>query len=205
MPKQNERQIAPETKDVWVRVDELDIHPTAQRLLLPSKVNEIYNNLDLDAIGVLHAVEYEINGVRKIWIIDGQHRWRALMNHDFGEWSVKVRVHGDVKDDARACALFLKLNNRRAIGPYDKFEKSVRSGDASAVGILRLTSERQLRITRSTESDGTIRCVSALGTVYAADGGAALRKTLDTLLGAWGRKTAAYDGKLVEGVGRGDD
>ena len=188
------------TKLVKVPAQELKVHPFAQRALLPSRLKELIRDLDLDAIGVLHAVEYEIDGVTALWIIDGQHRWRALMEHGFGEWIVEVKIHIDVKDHARASALFLKLNNRATVTPYDKFDNALRAGYEDALAINKLARDRQLKINRGA-ADGSLCCVSALGSVYKYDSGQALGLTLDTLIEAWGRIANAVEGNLIQGIG----
>lgn len=190
----------PKSKLVKLEAQALKIHPHAQRNLLPTKLKQLKQDLDLDAIGVLHAVEYEVDGVAGIWIIDGQHRWRALMDHGFGEWVVEVKIHLDVKDDARASELFLKLNNRAAVSPFDKFDNALKAGYADEVDISRIAKDRQLKLDRGA-GDGKICCVTILKTVYGHDKGAALSATLDTLLAAWGRTASAVEGRLVEGVG----
>ena len=49
--------------------------------------------LNLDAVGVLSAVDDEINGEGSVWIVDGQHRWKALIDLlGLGEWEVEVHV-----------------------------------------------------------------------------------------------------------------
>ena len=72
----------PRSKIVRVEAQTLRLHPSAQRDIVPSKLKKLIAELDLDAIGVLHAVEYEINGENATWVIDGQHRWRARI-HQF--------------------------------------------------------------------------------------------------------------------------
>ena len=64
----------PSTKLLKIRADQLQPHPLAQRDTVPSRLKKLVQNLDLDAIGVLHAVEYAINGEKGTWIIDGQRR-----------------------------------------------------------------------------------------------------------------------------------
>jgi hypothetical protein len=190
----------PKSKVITVAAQTLRIHPHAQRDLLPHKLKELMNTFDLDAIGVLHGVEYEINGEFAIWIIDGQHRWKVLMDQGLGEWLVEVKIHIDVKDDARASELFLKLNNRAPIHPYDKFENARRAGHTDAVGIHQIAIDRKLKIDR-TSRDGNVCCVSVLNSVYNFDDGEALGATLDTVLAAWGHTAAAVEGKLIEGLG----
>ena len=189
------------TKVIQMEARALRIHPTAQRLLVPRKLKELAKNLDLDAIGVLHAVEYEIEGVRAIWIIDGQHRLRTLMDEGLGEWVVKVEIHLDVKDDARASELFLELNNRASVHPFDKFDNARMAGRADAVGITEIARGFDLRVDRASR-DGLLCCVSVLTRVFSFDGdGSALNLTLETLVAAWGRTASAMEGRLVEGLG----
>ena len=190
----------PRIKTVVVRVDSLRIHPTAQRDLVPARVRHIRQNLDLDAIGLLHAVEYEINGVTALWLLDGQHRQRALIDEGFGEWPVEVRIHLDCKTDARASELFLELQDRLSVNTWAKFDNHRKAGHADAVGVERIAQERNFQIGKAT-ADGTISCVAALCRIYAADEGASLAKTLDTIVAAWGHGAPAIEGKLIEGLG----
>jgi hypothetical protein len=190
-----------QTKVVRVQARTLRIHPSAQRLLVASKLKQVAKDLDLDAIGVLHGVEYEINGERAIWLIDGQHRHRVLMDEGLGDWIVEVKVHLDVTDDARASELFLKLNNRTAIHPFDKFENARAAGHPDAVGITEIARQFDLTINRRSD-DGLLCCVTVLERVFHFDGnGAVLGLALETLTAAWGRTASAVEGKLVEGLG----
>ena len=54
------------SKMIKVRADSLSIHPYAQRDLVVRKLKQLSAELDLDAIGVLHAVEYPIRGKKRI-------------------------------------------------------------------------------------------------------------------------------------------
>lgn len=190
------------SKSKFARVEarSLRVHPLAQRQLVPSKLKKLMADLDLDAIGVLHCVEYEIDGVLAIWIIDGQHRWRALMDHGFGEWLVEVKIHTDVIDNARASELFLKLNDRAVVSPFDKFQNEVRAHVPGAVGATQTLQARELRA-GAAPGDGQVRCVTALKKLYDADGGKTLSLTLDTIVAAWGKTASALEGKLIEGIG----
>ena len=190
----------PRSKIVRVEAQTLRLHPSAQRDIVPSKLKKLIAELDLDAIGVLHAVEYEINGQAAKWIIDGQHRWRALMDHGLGEWPVEVKIHLDVIDDTRASDLFLKLNDRVPVSAFGKFANEVKAGVPAAVGALKLVNAWNLRMSNFS-GDGQVHCVLAMKKVYDFDGGKALALTLETVITAWGRTEAAVDGKIIEGVG----
>lgn len=188
------------TKLIKLEAQTLRIHPHAQRDMRPARLKYLTTEMDLDAIGVLHGVEYPINGLEGIYIVDGQHRWRALMDLGLGEWVVEVKIHLDVKDDARASDLFLKLNNRLPVHPFDKFNNAVKAGHEDAVAITRIAHKHQLKIGRQC-SNSCMTCVTALGTVYHYDGGDTLARTIDTVIAAWGHIAGAFEGKLIEGLG----
>jgi len=183
-----------------MRADTLAIHPHAQRDLVPSKLKKLLSNFDLDAIGVLHAVEYPINGVSKVWVIDGQHRLRALLDHGFGEWQVEVKIHTEATDDVRAAQLFLKLNDRASVMPYDKFVNEAKANNPDALGVLAITNRHGLEIAKA-NADGKLTCVSTLKSLYKVDQGKTLNFVLGLIKEAWGTKSTALEGKLIEGIG----
>jgi hypothetical protein len=191
----------PKSKVVRMLAQDLRIHPLAQRDVLPSTERRLMATLDLDAIGVLHAVQYDVPGHGcATWVIDGQHRQRVLLAHGLGEWPVDVKIHLGVTDDAHASALFLKLNDRSSVSPFDKFKNEVIAGDETACGVLKQLRSRGIRVAKE-PGDARVRCVMAAKRVYGFDGGIALGCTLDTVVAAWGKTEAALDGKLIEGIG----
>lgn len=187
----------PKLKMLKVRADELRVHPVAQREIVPSNLKRIVTNLDLDAIGVLQAVEYDKRG---LLVVDGQHRLRALLEHDFGEWSLDVQVHHYITDDKAACDLFLKLNRGATISPFESFMKEYYAGYADACGAYAIAKRHNLKIGKGA-ADGVLLCVTALKKLFRADQGKTLDATLGTILAAWGSKSAALEGRLIEGVG----
>jgi len=189
----------PSTQVKKMRADMLQPHPLAQREVVPSRLKKLKEHLDLDAIGVLHVVQYPIAGKNGYWIIDGQHRWRALIDHGLGEWEVEVKLHLDVKDDARASGLFLKLNDRSTVGPYDKFQNELKAKEEDAIGMNDIALAHGCRISRQS-ADGCIAGITHLRKAYRVDGGNALNKSLGTLIASWGKRAAALEGKMIEGV-----
>lgn len=187
------------SKLLKVRADTLRIHPTAQRDILPSRLKKFLAELDLDAIGVLHAVEYAIGGEMALWIVDGQHRWRALIDHGFGEWTVEVKVHVDVKDDAKASALFLKLNDRAVVSPYARYRNELKAGQEDAVGVDNIVGRFDLEVSNY-KDDSRLTCPVSLKKVYNVDEGSTLNETLKMIVSAWGSKSAALEGKVIEGL-----
>lgn len=188
----------PTSKMLRVRADTLQPHPMAQRELVPSRLRKLNASLDLDAIGVLHVVQYAIKGKTAMWIVDGQHRWRSLMDNGFGEWEVELKLHSDVTDDAGASALFLKLNDRSPVSPYDKFLNRLMAKEDDAISINDIVLKHKMKISRSA-ADGHIVGIGALEKTYRLDEGEALDKTLGLITEAWGLRS--IDAKVIEGLG----
>ena len=192
---------AKRNKIVWLRLDELKPHPTAQRRLSPAKVKEIVRDLEFDltaawdAIGTLHVVL--IDG--QYWIVDGQHRWSALVRCGFGDQKVACEVHEGATDHAAASKLFLRLNNRAIVGTFDRWLNEVQSGDPVAVGAKKLVESFGLRVALR-GGDGIIACVNTLKRTYQIDEGATLRDVLNILNEAYGLTHDAVEGKLIEGL-----
>lgn len=179
----------------------LRIHPVAQRDgIIKSKLKQITEHLDLDAIGTVHAVEYEINGEIAAWVIDGQHRIRALLDMGLGEWEVRVEFHDDCKDNAHASALFLELNFRAAVNPTETFRNELQARKPYAVAIQSIAKRYGFNV-RAFSGDTSLACAAALKRVYAFDEGRSLESALATITSAWGHNAAANEAKLIEGLG----
>lgn len=188
------------SKLVKVPAQDLRIHPYAQRQLLPSKLKKIKDTLDLDAIGVLHAVEYPINGETAKWVIDGQHRLKAILDHGLGEWPVEVKLHLDATNHARASELFLKLNDRASVTPFAKFKNEVTANHADAVGIVKIAEDFQVKVA-ACSADGYLTCVTSAKKLFQIDNGVTFRKALRSLVAAYGRTAGAMEGRLLEAMG----
>ena len=181
------------------RADALAVHPTVQRQIQPGWLKKLTDNLDLDALDVLHAVDYPINGKRGPYIIDGQHRYRALIERGMGEWEVDVKIYLDVKSDKRAAELIKLLNTRRTFSPYDMFIQEITAGEFVAVGIMDILRKYGLNLSRSS-GDGCVACPYALKTAYRHDDGRALDKAIAILVQSFGKCAAALEGKVIEGL-----
>jgi len=190
----------PDTKMRRIKISELRIHPIAQRRILQATLTRIINDLDLDAIGVIHVVQYPIDGDGALWVVDGQHRVAALKHHGLEDWVVDVQLHNEVKSNADASNLMLKLMDRASLNAYDKFRNELTAGNPVAVGTSAIVRAAGLKIHNQVR-DGNVSAVSALKRVYSLDDGDSLRIALEVLTSAWGHTAAAVEGKLIEGVG----
>jgi hypothetical protein len=200
--------MAPKSKIITLPVGELKIHPTAQRRVVPMQIKKRMATLDLDAIGVLQGVKKDAAGQYlgldvhandgTVYIIDGQHRVLALMQHGFDEWRVKVEIH-ECDSDARASELFLRFNARSTVSAYDTFENEVEACFDTAVGVVKVAKRYGLKVDRQS-GDGHVACVTTLKSIYEIDEGVTLNDSLEILSTAYGRVASAYEGKLPEGL-----
>jgi hypothetical protein len=187
-------------KVIRMKASSLRIHPTAQRKINKGKLADIIANLNLNAIGVLNAVEVTIKGIHGIYVVNGQHRLRALLDTGHEEYSVDVMVHLDVQTPAEASALFLILNKVASVAPYDKYVQAVLSEDGIALAVERCLASHGLHAAQST-ADSALVCTSTLLKMQEFDNGKSLDLTLATIKAAWGTKAAGFEGKIVEGIG----
>jgi hypothetical protein len=182
-----------------IEARKLEIHPYAQKALSLAKVDHLRKHLDLDAIGVLHAVRYEIDGRLATWVVDGHTRLEALMGEGLGEWPVDVEIHLGVDNDARACDLFLKLNDRALVRSYDRFKNLLRAENPAAVGVVEVAKHYGLRIAESS-GEGLICSPASAMKIFSQDGGKCLSTTLGVTTRAWGRISAGLESKIIEGI-----
>lgn len=181
-----------------MRADALAVHPLAQREVNRTYLKRLMDSFDLDAVGTIHAVKYPRDGKTGTWIVDGQHRVLALIQLGFGEWVVDVMVHVDVKSDQRAAELFLRLNKRLTVSPFDKFQNEVLAKDDVALGISDVIRKHRLVLGKQSK-DGYVACPTALKKSYKLDDGKALDRAIGWLCAAYGPRASALDGKLIEG------
>lgn len=184
------------TRQVSVRADALKPHPSAQRDISPTHLRRLVRDFDLDALGTIHIVQ--IN--EEYLIVDGQHRWAALIELGFGEWRMRCILHEDVTDIARASDLFLKLNQKATVLVEAKFKNMLTAGYPVAVGAKAVAERHGYKVTPK-YGDGNITCFGTLMRLYALDDGVTLDETLGVLDEAFGKSAVAVEGKLVEGLG----
>lgn len=186
-------------KIIHLEAGRLRIHPTAQKQINPTVLNRVMSNLDPEAVGVIHVVYYPIGGEAAYWVIDGQHRLTALLRLGFSHIRVACLLHEGVTDDARASDLFLKLNDRGAVRPFDKFANRVAAGDVVAVNTYIVAAKHGLEVSNQA-GEGKIICPDALMKAYLYDQGESLDGALGILTNAFGYHSSCVEGKLVEGL-----
>ncbi len=94
-----------------------------QREFRKAHGDRIAAELDLNKLG-LPIVNHR-DGM--FWILDGQHRIYALRQNGFMDDFIECQVYENLTD-AEAADMFIGVNNRKQVAPYDKFHLGVHRG-----------------------------------------------------------------------------
>lgn len=191
--------IASTTKSVKLQASLLKVHPSAQRELLPLKISRLEKSMDLNALGSFHAVEYPIKGINGLWVIDGQHRLEALITLGMGDWMIDVLIHQNIKTDAQASALFLRLNDRAIVTIFDRYINEVQSNDPVSIGITTILQHHGLRIGRY-RGLHVIPAIACCKRAYQFDKGVSMDIALSIAKKAWDFGGGSTEGIIIEGL-----
>lgn len=178
-----------------------------QRTLKPARVNEIRRHLDLDMLGVVW-VSRRANG--SLYVLDGQHRVRALVDEGLGDYPLDCKVYEGLTEDQEA-RVFFWLNKYLRVHAADQFRARARFGDPVAHDIMRVVELHGLELS-STVADGHVVAVVALEAVYTgrvvnrrresdAYYPEVLSAAIGTLVGAFTKTANGLGGELIKGVG----
>lgn len=159
---------------------------------------------DPQAIGV-PAVSCREDGTY-VWL-DGQNRGALMRRAGWADQSIQCQVYEGLTLKQEA-ALFLMLNDGRAVKAIHKFLARVTQEDPVAVAITVIVGEAGWRICEQ-RGTGHINAVSALERVYLGDRAKskdgpradAFEKTIRTLTEAWGHTPDAVNGQILIGLG----
>ena len=167
----------------------LQVHPRAQREIVPSRLESLVSNFNPALLGVITA-SYRAG---KTLIVDGQHRWRAATDpiviekfaEGDGEVPLNVTVFTGLTEEQEA-QLFLGLNSAASVHVAEQFKAAVIAQYQDFVTVSGIVEEYGLRVARSGAQE-TINAPSTLMNIYnwQPDGEVIVRRTLDTLTRAF--------------------
>lgn len=168
---------------------------------LTSLQHEIAANYDERSFGVIHVMRRK----GKYLVIDGQNRVAALkLMGCNGSHSVPCIDHGEITD-VEAAAIFHGVNNFVGLKAMNIFMAAFMRGEPDQVAIVEIVNGVGLQIAEGINS-GAVAAVKALERVYRPRKNAdpdpeALRRTLQTIIGAWGDSREALNGTIIGGIG----
>lgn len=185
----------------WIRAKDLEVDPDVQREKInPKIVDKIRQNWDDALAGVITVVRRD--PVTQI-IIDGWHRWRALMENTDGEGLLLCKVYED-RATTQESEMFLGLNSGTRPTPIDRWRQELRAADSTAVEVNRLVEAFGWSI-GGNPGDGIIQAVSAVKRIYQRSVDRekdpnVLMLTLKLVTHAWGHDRDAVAAVMLEGI-----
>lgn len=194
----------PESRTESFRAGILAVDYDVQRGLDRTRVKRLKENFIPDIIGTIVLSRRAGGGM---YILDGQHRIRAMVELGLSETMVECKVYDGLTTEQEA-QIFFWLNNYLVVHSADKFRARAKFGEPVAVDILKIVDSHGL-VVSSSQSDGHVSAVVSLESVYT--GAVAKRKegvygdilamTLSVLVEAWPNNAYAMNGELIKGVG----
>lgn len=167
----------------WVRLDQMNISPVAQRALNQSWVDRLAAEFNPDVMGILHVSH------RDGWyyVVDGQHRRAAAIQWLGSDQQVQCHIYEDLTT-ADEANLFLRLNSVKAQNPMSKYKVAIAAGRPIETDIDRIARSTGVVIGTSKPLE-EVSCVTALINTYKKSGPGGLSFALRVINAAYG-----YDG-----------
>ena len=179
----------------WVPLIDLRVNERAQREFSEPWGNTILAGFDPD------KMQYPTVNHRggRYYIVDGQHSvWAYKMW--LGSWDdqkVECIVHEGLTEEQEA-ELFLSLNNKRTVGPFEKFRAAVTAGRSDEVNIEAVVNAQGCKISRNRSQPGAIAAVASLAKIYRDCGPVILGETVGIIRDCYGDD--GYEAAILVGI-----
>jgi hypothetical protein len=176
-------------------LEDMGIPRAYQRQIREHLVRKIIHDFDADLLGLLVVVR---DGDGSLWILDGQHRWLALV--ELGHRTALCEVLHEVPL-ARQARIFSERNTRRlAPHPRDAFRADHAANEPDVVAIVRILQRHGYQPPFGTSKASARRfvCVGALREVH---GWGLLERTLALIAEAWPDDDLATQAPILTGLG----
>lgn len=185
----------------WIRAKDLEIDPAVQRDRLDDKkVEKIKRDFNKNALGIISVSRR--NDVTQV-IIDGWHRWRAIMELTDGTGLILCHVYEGLTP-AQESQIFLDINYGNKPDALDRWRQELRAGAPVAVEVDKLTKAFQWEVSRN-PGDGVIQAVGAVNRIYTRSEQRekepnTLLLTLKLITAAWGHNRDGAAAVMLEGI-----
>ena len=178
-----------------VALDDLKIDPQAQRTLNERRAQKIADGLERPAIGTIIVSERKDG---QLYVIDGQHRKRALELE--GYETVEAEVHKGLTKADEAKLFLLKNRESSKPNPIDQYKIGVTGGLPQYVAIEKVLKKHNLAV--GTSSANRIGSAAALVRIMERYDAEVFERVITVAEEAWGRTQATWNGMLLSGLGR---
>ncbi|MCZ4096087.1 DUF6551 family protein [Streptomyces sp. H39-C1] len=182
-----------------IRVSQLRVDPNldAQRMFQPKWAGRLAKIWDREVL-MPAIVSRRPDGD---FLLDGQHSTKVALDIEGPDFERDCMVYEGLTKQ-REAKLFLAANrDRRAVRPFENFVVAVTAKEPEAVTINRDVESCGLHVSSGTSKNG-VSAIQALKVVHGMrdpeDG--LVRKTLTTVLDAWGSDPTSWDGMMLRAV-----
>lgn len=175
-----------------IRVGDLAYDEGFQRDIDRNWVTKLKIDLDSRAIGAL-IVSERTDG--SLVVVDGQHRGVAATEKWGPNATVICVVHQGLTR-AEEADLFYRLNQRRGLKAYDRFNAEVVARHSRAVDVAMILELRGLTYGKGTGP----KCVAAIAALERAHDLGTLGTSMTLLADSWGYAKSTWDGHLIDGM-----
>lgn len=197
------------SKLVELNAKEFSLDLKVQRQLNEDRADKMAEDFQPHALGLVTASK-RADG--HVYVLDGSHRVSAARKARYdGLIACRLFENLTLKEEA---ALFLSLNNSRAVQAIDRFKVRVTQGEPIATGINKVLEHYDLHVDwANNQSLGTISAIGALEKLYRGMGVREegeypdlVDKLCDILLKAYGKDAANNDrsmfsATIIQGLG----
>lgn len=177
----------------WVPIPQMRVSPLAQRDLNQPRVDHIAADLNIEDLGTPTVNERDGH----FYIIDGQHRIRALEQMGWGDQQIQCWTYVGLTEEEEA-ERFLRLNDNLAVDALYKYRVGVVAGRDEETDIERIVRSQGLVVSR----DGIPGAIAAVGTlrrIYKRADGKTLARALALARDAYG--DAGMAASVIDGLG----
>jgi hypothetical protein len=179
-----------------VKVSDMFVDYTYQRVALEKKVNKIAKNFDPDVLGVIIC---SMRDDGSLAIIDGSHRYKALVQKGMNDYSVNALIYFDltIQEEAK---IFTMLNQEHTKpNTTEIFKAGIVSGDEETIAINKIINSLGLHIGVG-PGDNKIRAISTVKRIYRNADGDVLYKSLKSIKEAYGSNSSNMRDVLISAV-----
>lgn len=157
----------------WVKADEIQVNPVAQREFRIAWAQYLYDRFDIDKFQVPH-VNRRDDGT--LYVMEGQHSLWAYRQWLGEGQQVQVWLYNGLTE-AEEAEFFLSLNDKKNVDSLARFKSAVTAGRAEACDIDRIVRANACTIGVNRDAN-SIAAIGALTTIYQRHGAKVLGATL---------------------------
>jgi hypothetical protein len=192
----NIHQAALSSLNSLVKVEDLAIDLSYQRMPNELKVNSIVRDFDPDAVGVF-IVSAREDGT--IAVIDGGHRLAALRMLNMNHMNVNCLVYFGLSVEQEAQIFKTMNDNRTKPKTNDLFKAKVVANDADAREIDKILNKYGLSVSNGPAMNA-VRAIGTITAIYKRSGGVVLDQTISVLKTAFDSHSSTFSDQALLAV-----